>query len=66
MDSNMFHGILYLAIAGIIAIILSIGLGIYTVYDYYFIDDYVTISKNLEPVKVTIEGQDTLYTYKID
>ena len=62
----MFDGILYLAIAGIIAIILSIGIGIYTVYDYYFIDDYVTISKNLEPVKVTIEGQDTLYTYKID
>ena len=66
MDSSMFDGILYLAIAGIIAIILSIGIGIYTVYDYYFIDDYVTISKNLEPVKVTIEGQDTLYTYKID
>lgn len=62
---DFLEGLVFMAYAGAIAIILSIAVGTYSLYDYFFIDDYVTISKSLEPVEITITDTDTLYTYKI-
>ena len=68
MDSGMFEGLWHVAVVGFIAILLLIGLGAYSVVDYYFIDDYITTEQRLEPILTitkTDKRIDTIYTYKL-
>lgn len=72
VSGNMFSGIAEMVIAGVIAIVLLLGVGVYSAVDYFFLEDTYESKTILVPDVVVksksvngVSKVDTTYVYRL-
>jgi len=66
---GMFNGVGEMLIAGLVAIVLCIVIGLYSIIDFFWIPETYKFKEPLKPnrIELVIENNkvDTLYVYKL-